>query len=333
LRKGQSGSAGYTLETVYTPDGVRIEKTRNWDEDDYHHKYIVDTAGKLPVILLVLDADDNNAILKRYIHANEQIIMQHDVVDNNKSYFYLHDRLGSVRQIMDSTASVKNCYTYDPWGLPVGDETSETFFNPYRFAGYFWDPEVAQYHCFRRQYDPVLGRFTSRDPVAGKFKEPMTLHRYLYCLNDPVNRTDPTGELLGMPTWAKLQAKIAGVGLAARLGVDRFVATLNLRAAWLDFKLSTMELKHLGIEGMVKVHNLFANVASYGWRAVAEAYTSIARWEAADPGGPAEVVEVLTGPPGALQSRSGMAALATRELYEELREEGPEFKEWYDENK
>jgi RHS repeat-associated protein len=158
------------------------------------------------VILLVLDADDNNAILKRYIHANEQIIMQHDVVDNNKSYFYLHDRLGSVRHIMDSTASVKNCYTYDPWGLPVGDETSETFFNPYRFAGYFWDVEVSQYHCFRRQYDPVLGRFTSRDPVRGKFHKPLTLHKYLYCLNDPVDRTDPTGEYISArrilrPMW------------------------------------------------------------------------------------------------------------------------------------
>jgi len=51
------------------------------------------------------------------------------------------------------------------------------------------------YHCFRRQYDPVLGRFTSRDPVFGKFKEPMTLHKYLYCLNDPVNRIDPDGEI------------------------------------------------------------------------------------------------------------------------------------------
>jgi RHS repeat-associated protein len=136
------------------------------------------------------------SIKKTYIYGNSQILAQYDGDwrdENTSKYFYLHDRLGSVRQIIDSTASVKNCYTYDPWGLPVGDETSETFFNPYRFAGYFWDDEVSQYHCFRRQYDPVLGRFTSRDPVAGKFKEPLTLHVYLYCLNDPVNMVDPEG--------------------------------------------------------------------------------------------------------------------------------------------
>ena len=28
----------------------------------------------------------------------------------------------------------------------------------------------------------------------GRFMEPMTLHRYLYCLNDPVNNIDPDGE-------------------------------------------------------------------------------------------------------------------------------------------
>jgi hypothetical protein len=42
-------------------------------------------------------------------------------------------------------------------------------------------------------YDPVLMRFTARDPVFGKYKEPLTLHEYLYCLNDPINKVDPEG--------------------------------------------------------------------------------------------------------------------------------------------
>ncbi len=118
---------------------------------------------------------------------------------NAERYFYLHDRLGSVRQVIDEDANIENCYTYNPWGQTIGDETAETgtFFNPYRFGGYFWEPEITQYHCFRRQYDPILARFTSRDPVMGDFKEPLTLHAYLYCLNDPVNYIDPSGEFLG----------------------------------------------------------------------------------------------------------------------------------------
>ena len=43
-------------------------------------------------------------------------------------------------------------------------------------------------------YDPQLMRFTARDPEKGKYKEPLSLHKYLYCENDSINRTDPTGK-------------------------------------------------------------------------------------------------------------------------------------------
>ncbi len=133
--------------------------------------------------------------MKTYVYANSQIIAQHEGNSSASRYFYLHDRLGSVRQVIDSDGSVVNCYTYNPWGVTVGSETSETFANPYRFAGYLWDDEAKQYYCNARQYDPVLGRFTSRDPVFGKFNEPLSLHKYLYCQNEPINRIDPWGLL------------------------------------------------------------------------------------------------------------------------------------------
>lgn len=98
-----------------------------------------------------------------------------------------------MKDVIDQNGAVVNHYTYDPWGLPVGNETQETISNLYRFAGYVWDSEISQYYCFRRQYDPVLARFTSRDPVQGNYGEPMTLHVYLYCLNNPINKTDPSG--------------------------------------------------------------------------------------------------------------------------------------------
>jgi hypothetical protein len=43
-------------------------------------------------------------------------------------------------------------------------------------------------------YEPQLMRFTSRDPKRGSSEEPLTLHRYLYTGNDPINWTDPTGK-------------------------------------------------------------------------------------------------------------------------------------------
>lgn len=65
--------------------------------------------------------------------------------------------------------------------------------NPFKYTGQWFDSEIGQYYLRARQYDPHLGRFTTYDPVPGRFAEPLTLHKYLYCQNDPVNRIDPGG--------------------------------------------------------------------------------------------------------------------------------------------
>ena len=83
-----------------------------------------------------------------------------------------------------------------------------------------WDPITGMYNCNARWYDPVLARFTGRDPVLGGFKEPLTLHAYLYCLNDPINGIDPTGEMIGAMTLqraagASLYTAAAGIAMYA----------------------------------------------------------------------------------------------------------------------
>jgi len=192
LRHGQVGSD--SVNCVYTPDGAMVAKQTTQASQTTRHKYIVDTVGNYPVILLVLDADDFS-ILKSYIHANGQVLMQYDGDPATADkYFYLHDRLGSVRLLIDTSANVVNMYTYDPFGNPFPTEVEESIDNLYRFAGYKWDPVTGMYPCNARWYDPALYRFTARDPVLGSFREPLTLHAYLYCANDPVNYVDPAGK-------------------------------------------------------------------------------------------------------------------------------------------
>jgi hypothetical protein len=62
-----------------------------------------------------------------------------------------------------------------------------------------------------RFYDPTLGRFVSRDPLAGAIGNPLNLHRYIYGNADPVNNTDPTGLF-------SLSALSAGLHASATLG-------------------------------------------------------------------------------------------------------------------
>jgi len=153
-----------SVACLYTPDGAMVAKETTQDSQTTRHKYIVDTVGNYPVILLVLDADDFS-ILKSYIHANGQVLMQYDFKPTTADkYFYLHDRLGSVRLLIDTSANVVNMYTYDPFGNPFPTEVEESIDNLYRFAGYKWDPVTGMYPCNARWYDPALYRFTGRDP-------------------------------------------------------------------------------------------------------------------------------------------------------------------------
>jgi RHS repeat-associated protein len=105
----------------------------------------------------------------------------------------LHDRLGSVRQVVNDQGQVRNYYTYQPFGEVFAAENTENVSNPFKFTGQWFDDEIDEYHLRARQYFPRITRFTTRDPISGKFQEPLTLHKYLYCGNDPLNLTDPAG--------------------------------------------------------------------------------------------------------------------------------------------
>jgi len=57
-------------------------------------------------------------------------------------------------------------------------------------------------------------RFTARDPADGKFKEPLTLHKYLYCINSPTTYVDLNGEEFSLPsllTRAVVGGAIGGI--------------------------------------------------------------------------------------------------------------------------
>ncbi|MCW5933151.1 MAG: hypothetical protein KIT45_02485, partial [Fimbriimonadia bacterium] len=45
-----------------------------------------------------------------------------------------------------------------------------------------------------RWYDPQVGRFLQQDPWLGDLEEPLTLNRFAYCTNDPLQFVDPSGE-------------------------------------------------------------------------------------------------------------------------------------------
>lgn len=141
----------------YDPDGNRV-----WKQSSLYgtRKYIVDAAGDLPVILMEIDPT-NSSIKKTYIYANGQILAQHDGPYTASRYFYLHDRLGSVRQVINTSGNVVKYYTYNPFGETL--ESGGSLSNSFMFTGQYYDVEIAEYYLRARQYDPHISRFMSQN--------------------------------------------------------------------------------------------------------------------------------------------------------------------------
>jgi RHS repeat-associated protein len=61
------------------------------------------------------------------------------------------------------------------------------------YRGEQYDSDLGLYYMRARYYNPLTGRFLSRDPEHGIPTDPASLHKYLYAFGDPVNRIDPRG--------------------------------------------------------------------------------------------------------------------------------------------
>jgi RHS repeat-associated protein len=96
-----------------------------------------------------------------------------------------------VRQLTNAAGAVTDSYEYGAFGNSVS--TSGNTPNEFLYRGEQYDSDLGLYYLRARYYNPLTGRFMSRDPEDGKPINPKTLHKYLYAGGDPVNRWDPTG--------------------------------------------------------------------------------------------------------------------------------------------
>jgi RHS repeat-associated protein len=100
--------------------------------------------------------------------------------------FYALDQIGSVRRVF--TAGSTPTYDYDAYGAALQSTPPLTDFG---YAGMFTNTDSGLYLTLFRPYDPVSGRWLSRDPI-GETSDPQG-NLYAYVSGDPVNYVDPEG--------------------------------------------------------------------------------------------------------------------------------------------
>ncbi len=127
-------------------------------------------------------------------------------IEGDNVYFNITDHQGNIRQVWNASSgeTVQDNHYY-PYGALLGESASTEYVkavartrqseistNQYKYSAKEWIPAFGLnlYDFSARQYDPILCRFTSPDPLNFNYPQ---LSPYLYCAANPINYSDPTG--------------------------------------------------------------------------------------------------------------------------------------------
>ena len=133
--------------------------------------------------------DGSNNLVTRYINGDalDQVFAQ--ISAGSGVAWYLTDRLGSTRELVDNNGNVLDAITYNAWG-EITSQTNPSWQPSVLFAGVIFDPALGLYLNGEREYDPEKEQFIEQDPTQFRAGD-SNLYRYVG--NDPTNETDPSG--------------------------------------------------------------------------------------------------------------------------------------------
>jgi RHS repeat-associated protein len=188
------------LRTVVFPDGKRIEYVIDGLNRRVGKKVCAApcTGGAPPQLQqgflyadqlrVVAELDGSNQLVSRFVYGSK-VNVPDFMIKSGITYRILSDHLGSPRLVIDTAAgTVAQRIDYDEWGN-VTQDTSPGF-QPFGFTGGIVDRDTGLVRFGARDYDPGVGRWTTRDLLV---LDRISPNAYLYSLNDPINRADPNG--------------------------------------------------------------------------------------------------------------------------------------------
>jgi RHS repeat-associated protein len=160
------------------------------NEGDPDKRFVVDNSGPLSRTVASIFTT-TNGVNEIYVYGQGLISVGSKDISSDRKYL-LEDGLGNIRFTTNSSGSKRDQMDFDPFG----NLYKSPFFgdSSFQFKGEYAHDATGLVFMRARWYDPITGRFISRDPVKGALNITQTQNPYAYSLNNPVNLSDPSGE-------------------------------------------------------------------------------------------------------------------------------------------
>lgn len=188
---------GDVTDYDYTADGTRISRT---DPDGTMTVF-------LPGMELVKDPDGDVTASRYYSHGGQIVAVRTN--DDNLSWL-CSDNQGTATATVDADTHATDVRYFDIYGNERG-QAPAAWVDERGFLGATEDPSGLT-HLGAREYDPILGRFISADPLMNPL-DSQQLSGYAYASYSPVTFMDPTGMACehARGSQAMFQSCMAGV--------------------------------------------------------------------------------------------------------------------------
>ncbi|GAB3309988.1 RHS repeat domain-containing protein [Luteimonas notoginsengisoli] len=151
---------------------------------------------------LLFTQDQGEAKRREYIYLGGNLLAERSLPNSGAAtpvnIRYQHtDALGSPVAITNESQMVVEETKYEPYGWAANRLPR----NGPGYTGHHEDAATGLVYMQQRYYDPILGRFLSRDPVNADASTGANFNAYWYANNNPYRFSDPDGR----QSWEKIK--------------------------------------------------------------------------------------------------------------------------------